>query len=811
MLLRCPRFLVSVAPLLRRSVSSLLTSFPAVRPHLAPASSAALAAARSTTTTFTTTTTTRFFTTDIMAKKDKKAEEAATAAEAEVTEKKAKKSKKDKADEPAEEPAAPRKSKRSAKEASEEDDGAAAATVSAASESKKAAKKHKAGATLDGESLEAQAAAALAAHPPPPESVADTPEETALLPENALDNFPMSDAVKARLREKGVVDLFPIQAASFRHIHAGKDVIGRARTGTGKTLAFVIPVVEMLREGAAARKLQRSRPPLVLVMAPTRELVVQICKEYETISGNDLTAAAIYGGTPYLPQEQALRRGVDIVVGTPGRIQDLVEKGTLNLSSLRIAVLDEADRMLEMGFAEAVDAILQPAIAAAPEHIQCVLFSATMPPEVMRTADKYMDPARKETVDVIGKQQNRTSEHVQHLAVKAPYRERAAIIGDIVSMYGGLHGRTIIFTGTKQEANELALGSDIKQETAVLHGDIAQKQREITLQNFRDGKFGVLVATDVAARGLDIPEIDLVIQTEPPADVDSYIHRSGRTGRAGNKGVAICFYKPEQLWMLAQVERRAGFKFKHIGAPTREDIVAAAAKDAITSLDTVQPAVLALFRDAAQELIAKMGGNSVDALAAALAQISGATAMTSRSVLSSLPNFTAFQLTLDSEARNKGFFWTILDRFVPELRAEIKGLRICEDRHACVFDVPDKVLPQLEQAWSDKDYAKLEKLTALPALLPEETGYGNNGGFGGGNGGGGFSPRGGFGGRNGGGFSPRGGSSGGYGGGGRGGGSSGGGFGGRSGGYGGGGSRGGFGGGSRGGGSSGGGFRSSKY
>ena len=452
---------------------------------------------------------------------------------------------------------------------------------------------------------------------------------------------------------KGIEELFPIQARTLEHILEGKDVVGRARTGSGKTLAFVIPVVEKLL-GDMARPAVRSRAPQVLVMAPTRELVMQIAREYEAVVGDDLNVAAIYGGTPYAPQETALRRGVDIVVGTPGRVQDLIDKGTLSLRDLRFGVLDEADRMLEMGFAEAVDAILAPALQTPHGKLQMVLFSATMSPEVIATADKYMAGDNRATIDIIGRQTNKTSETVQHLAIKCPYRERAAMIGDIVQVYGGLHGRTIIFTATKNDANELAMGNDLKQEAKVLHGDISQAQREVTLQNFRDGTFNCLVATDVAARGLDIPQIDLVVQCEPPQDVDSYIHRAGRTGRAGRVGTCICFYKPGQEWMMQQVEKRAGCKFKQIGAPTQDDIIKAAASDATRSLESVPNAILPLFHDVAQEFIDAKGG-AIPALAAALAHISGATAIKTRSLLSSMSGFTAYKLTLDQPARNKGF------------------------------------------------------------------------------------------------------------------------------------------------------------
>ena len=213
----------------------------------------------------------------------------------------------------------------------------------------------------------------------------------------------------------------------------------------------------------------------------------------------------------------------------------------------------------------------------------------------------------------------------------------------------------MVFTSTKQEANELVQSAHLKQEAQALHGDIVQKQRELTLENFRQGKFRCLVTTDVAARGLDIPEVDLVVQCEPPKDIESYIHRSGRTGRAGRQGVCICFYKPQQEYMLKLVERRAGIKFQRIGPPQPEDIIKASANDALTCIRAVPAEVLPYFREAAEDLIEAKG--AIDALAAALAHISGSTEIKTRSLLSSTPGFTAFQMSMSDPIRTRGFVY----------------------------------------------------------------------------------------------------------------------------------------------------------
>ncbi|XP_013387133.1 nucleolar RNA helicase 2-like, partial [Lingula anatina] len=413
----------------------------------------------------------------------------------------------------------------------------------------------------------------------------DLPELTQEQQDGAFSKFRISNPMVEKLQGRSVTYLFPIQAQTFDHVYDGFDVIAQARTGTGKTLSFALPLVEKLQlEGTKGK---HGRPPKVLVMAPTRELAKQVSEDFESIT-ETLKVFCIYGGTAFAPQEQAIRKGLDILVGTPGRILDYVRKGTLDLAHLRHVVLDEVDRMLDMGFTESVEEILQAAyktggvadaLAGSPDTPQTLLFSATLPPWVHKTAQKYMKGDVKH-VDLIGNQDIRTATTVQHMAIKCGYQDRAATIGAVIQVYSGNHGRAMVFCQTKRDADELAVSSDIKVEAHVLHGDVPQEKREMVLKKFREGKYRCLVTTDVAARGLDIPEVDLVIQCSPPKDVESYIHRSGRTGRAGREGVCICFYKFQEERDLQWVEHKAGIKFKRIGGPTPNDIIKAAAKDA---------------------------------------------------------------------------------------------------------------------------------------------------------------------------------------------------------------------------------------
>ncbi|XP_028405033.1 nucleolar RNA helicase 2-like [Dendronephthya gigantea] len=535
-----------------------------------------------------------------------------------------------------------------------------------------------------------------------------------------LKKFRISKKTRKELKERGIKYLFPIQAKTFDLIYEGKDVIGKARTGTGKTLAFALPVMERLQENELATK--RGRAPVVLVMVPTRELAKQVSDEFDALK-TSLSVYCIYGGTPYAPQESAIRSGLDVLIGTPGRILDHMQRGILDLSKLKHCILDEVDRMLDMGFQDSVEEILAASYTAdSAEKPQTLFFSATLPDWVTTTAQKYMTKDRH-IVDVIGNERQQAALTVEHKAIKCPYHERAATIGDVIQVYCGAHGRTIIFTQTKNEANELVLNSILKQDSQVLHGDIPQKQRELTLKGFREGKFRCLVATDVAARGLDIPEIDLVVQCEPPKDVDAYIHRAGRTGRANRLGVCIIFYKYNQESLLKMVERKAGIRFKRIGAPQPEDIIKSSADDAKRFLEQVPADALTYFREAAEALIEDRG--AVDAVAAALAHISGTTEIKSRSLLSSQEGYTTYILKQEKmELRSTAYMWRVIENCLSaKIKPEVKGMIMSQDRYGVVFDVPSNLIPEIESSWTNPKDVILEKARELPELVARVNNY----------------------------------------------------------------------------------------
>ena len=247
-----------------------------------------------------------------------------------------------------------------------------------------------------------------------------------------------------------------------------------------------------------------------MILAPTRELAIQITKELTALKHNEreYNVLTVYGGTSLDEQAYQLRRGVDIFVGTCGRVIDHMKRGNFDFSGLKYAVLDEADQMLNLGFKENVEEIMDTIKGAGISDLQCLMFSATIPRWVQTIAHTFLKPGFT-TIDLVKDLKNKTSKTVEHLAINCPYQNRMSALADILICYGG--GQIIVFTSTKKEANDLLLSEKIKKDIEVMHGDIAQNQREVTLKRFKEKKFNVLVATDVASRGLDIPSVDLVV------------------------------------------------------------------------------------------------------------------------------------------------------------------------------------------------------------------------------------------------------------------------------------------------------------
>ncbi|XP_074291477.1 DEAD-box ATP-dependent RNA helicase 7-like [Silene latifolia] len=566
---------------------------------------------------------------------------------------------------------------------------------------------------------------------------------------NSLSNFRISKPLKDALIYKGIKALFPIQAMTFNAVLDGADLVGRARTGQGKTLAFVLPILESLVNGRtkALRKSGFGKSPSVLVLLPTRELATQVFADFQVYGGAvGLSACCVYGGAPMHSQINSLKRGVDAVIGTPGRVKDLLERGALHLGSLLFRVLDEADEMLRMGFVEDVELILGKVDDVT--KVQTLLFSATLPVWVKQISTKFLKPDKK-TVDLVSDQKMKASTSVRHIVMPCSASARPELIPDIIRCYSS-GGRTIIFTETKESASQLA--SSLTGARA-LHGDIQQSQREVTLSGFRSGKFLTLVATNVAARGLDINDVQLIIQCEPPRDVEAYIHRSGRTGRAGNTGVAVMLYDPKKS-NFSRIERESGVKFEHISAPQPADVAQAAGVDAAASIIQISDSVIPAFKKSAEELLSTSGLSAVDLLAKALAKAAGYTDIKERSLLTGMEGYVTLLLEAGKPFYSPSFAFGVLRRFLPEENVEsVQGVSITSDQNGAVFDVPAKDLDTFLIGQESAAQVSLEVVKTLPKLQERDTSRGRFGGGGGGysRGGGGFSRGGGgarFGGRN---------------------------------------------------------------
>lgn len=381
----------------------------------------------------------------------------------------------------------------------------------------------------------------------------EAPEE----PATTFSDLGLDGPVLKALDDVGYETPSAIQAATIPTLLAGRDVVGLAQTGTGKTAAFALPIL--------ARLDVSQKVPQALVLAPTRELALQVCEAFERYAAHlrGVHILPVYGGQGYGVQLSALRRGVHIVVGTPGRIMDHLDKGTLDLSELKYLVLDEADEMLKMGFAEDVETIL----AETPDEKQVALFSATMPSAIRRISKQYLRDPEEITV----KTKTTTSASIAQRYLIVSYAQKVDALTRILEVenFEGM----IVFVRTKNVTEELAERLRARgYSAAAINGDINQVQRERTVNQLKSGKLDILVATDVAARGLDVERISHVVNFDIPTDTESYVHRIGRTGRAGRSGDAISFVTPRERYLLNAIEKATRQPLTQMQLPSVDEV-----------------------------------------------------------------------------------------------------------------------------------------------------------------------------------------------------------------------------------------------
>ena len=372
----------------------------------------------------------------------------------------------------------------------------------------------------------------------------------------SFGDIQLSKKLLLAVSDMGFEEPSPIQSQTIPLVLEGKDVIGQAQTGTGKTAAFGIPTIEKIIDG--------SRHIQALVLTPTRELAIQIAEEFNKIGKyKRVKTLPIYGGQSIDRQIRALHAGVQIVVGTPGRLLDHLRRNTMKLSEVRILILDEADEMLDMGFVEDIETIMK---NITHEDRQTLLFSATMPAPIAKLAGKYMRDPQKISIS----RENLTVPLIDQVYYET--REKFEGLCRVLDIEET--GKLIIFCRTKKGVDDLVASMQARAYMAGgLHGDLSQAQRDRVMKKFKDGKLEILVATDVAARGIDIDDITHVVNYDIPQDHESYVHRIGRTGRAGKKGVAVTFIEPREYRQLKLIERLAKTKIVRRDLPSSADIL----------------------------------------------------------------------------------------------------------------------------------------------------------------------------------------------------------------------------------------------
>ena len=423
-------------------------------------------------------------------------------------------------------------------------------------------------------------------------------------PENGFKTLGLPEKVIEAVKRVGFEQPSPIQAQTIPLLMKGRDVVGLAQTGTGKTAAFALPVLSQIDPD--------KRYPQALVLAPTRELALQVSDSFQSFADHigGVSILPIYGGQAYGIQLSGLRRGAQVIVGTPGRVIDHLEKGSLDISNLSFLVLDEADEMLNMGFQEDVERILEDT----PDSKQVALFSATMPNAIRRISRDYLNDPEEVTV----KSETRTNTNITQRYLFTAHRNKLDAITRILEVTE--FEAMIVFVRTKNETEELAEKLRARGfSAAAINGDIAQQQRERTVDQLRDGRLDILVATDVAARGLDVERISHVLNYDIPNDTESYVHRIGRTGRAGRSGEAILFVTPRERRMLRSIERVTNATIEEMDLPTVDEVNEsrkAKFMDSIT--ESLEATDLQIFKTMVREYSA---ANNVpmDDIAAALA------------------------------------------------------------------------------------------------------------------------------------------------------------------------------------------------
>jgi ATP-dependent RNA helicase RhlE len=373
---------------------------------------------------------------------------------------------------------------------------------------------------------------------------------------NQFFDFNISAALKQQLANAKFITPTPVQAGAIPPALEGQDILATAQTGTGKTLSFLIPLIEKMQSGTRAEV--KTRGAFGLVLLPTRELAMQVLEHYRKLTGNQGSAALVVGGMAEGPQLQQIRRGAQLIVATPGRLEDFLGRRLVNLSGIKMLVLDEVDRMLDMGFKPAIRRI----VAALPAERQTLCYSATLSPQIKEVVRDYVkNPARIEIGSVL-----KPSENVELQTFEVPTDKKHELLEHLLDSH---NGSFLVFVRTKHGADRVARRLARSGHTATqIHGDRSQSQRNAALRSFSQGHHRVLVATDVAARGIDVADVAHVVNYDMPREAEDFVHRIGRTGRASRRGIASTFAAPEEKGTLRKMERVLSINMKRFRVKT---------------------------------------------------------------------------------------------------------------------------------------------------------------------------------------------------------------------------------------------------
>jgi len=423
--------------------------------------------------------------------------------------------------------------------------------------------------------------------------------------ENSFEQFGLSDELLKAINDVGYEMPSPIQLKVIPVLLTGKDVVGQAQTGTGKTAAFALPMLEKIDP--------KSKKVQALVLTPTRELAIQVAEAFHSYAkyiGN-VRVLPVYGGQSISQQIRHLRSGVQVIVGTPGRVMDHIRRETIDLSNLKIVALDEADEMLRMGFQEDVEWIL----SHTPEERQTALFSATMPRQIRRLAEKYL----REPENIEVERKTLTVPNIKQFYVNVAESQKTDALTRLLEVEANSGEAVLIFHRTKVGAADLTSKLQARGYAAeAMHGDMNQTQREALIKRLRNGQVEIVVATDVAARGLDVENISSVVNYDMPSDTESYVHRIGRTGRAGREGKAVLFVTPRQQRMMRDIEQYTKQKIEPMKLPTKADVASRRMelfKERI--LNTLIEQELDLYLSLVEELAEESGSDIAEIAAAA--------------------------------------------------------------------------------------------------------------------------------------------------------------------------------------------------